>query len=53
MIGVIVRFAKYDEKATWIDQLQPAFGEKEFFFEQEYHDIINSKKVKQENVRSN
>ncbi|MDR0418658.1 MAG: lysine 2,3-aminomutase, partial [Prevotellaceae bacterium] len=26
-------FAKYDPKATWFDQLTPAFGEKEFFFE--------------------
>lgn len=26
-------FARYDEKATWLDQLEPAFGEREFFFE--------------------
>ena len=26
-------FAKYDPKATWLDQLEPAFGEKEFFYE--------------------
>ena len=25
-------FARYDEKATWLDQLRPALGEKEFFF---------------------
>jgi hypothetical protein len=25
-------FAKYDENAIWLDDLQPAFGEK-FFFE--------------------
>ena len=30
-IGVIASFAKYDEKAAWIDQLTPAFGEKKFF----------------------
>ena len=29
-------FARYDEKATWLDQLQPAFGESAFFFEDEY-----------------
>ena len=29
-------FAKYDEEATWLDQLQPAFGEKAFFFESEF-----------------
>lgn len=26
-------FAKYDKKATWLDQLKPAFGEDKFFFE--------------------
>jgi KamA family protein len=29
-------FAKYDETATWLDQLKPAFGEDKFFFEDEY-----------------
>ncbi len=28
-------FAKYDEKAIWLDELKPAFGEKKFFFEDE------------------
>lgn len=27
-------FARYDAKATWLDQLRPAFGEKRFFFEE-------------------
>ncbi len=26
-------FARYDPRATWLDDLQPAFGEREFFFE--------------------
>lgn len=26
-------FAKYDPSATWFDQLEPAFGEEKFFFE--------------------
>ncbi len=26
-------FARYDENATWLDQLRPAFGEDGFFFE--------------------
>lgn len=26
-------FAKYDEHALWLDELEPAFGEKQFFFE--------------------
>jgi KamA family protein len=30
-----VFFARYDERATWIDQLQPAFGAARFFFEEE------------------
>lgn len=28
-------FARYDPKATWLDELRPAFGESEFFFEKE------------------
>jgi KamA family protein len=28
-------FARYDPSATWLDDLQPAFGEREFFFEAE------------------
>ncbi len=28
-------FAKYDPKASWLDQLQPAFNEDKFFFEDE------------------
>jgi KamA family protein len=26
-------FAEYDEKATWFDELRPAFGQEKFFFE--------------------
>ncbi len=29
-------FARYDDRATWLDQLQPAFGEARFFFEEEF-----------------
>jgi len=32
-------FAKYDPEATWLDQLEPAFGEEEFFFEAEYRQM--------------
>lgn len=28
-------FAKYDERATWLNELKPAFGEKQFFYENE------------------
>lgn len=36
-------FAKYDDKATWLDQLKPAFGEEKFFFEDEYQALIEEK----------
>lgn len=29
-------FAKFDDKATWLDQLKPAFGEEKFFYQDEY-----------------
>jgi KamA family protein len=29
-----VFFAKYDPQASWLDHLEPAFGEREFFFEE-------------------
>lgn len=36
-------FAKFDEKATWLDQLEPALGEKEFFFEAEFREMQSGK----------
>lgn len=33
-------FAKYDEDATWLDHLEPALGEDEFFYQQEYDDML-------------
>jgi len=36
-------FAKYDPKAIWLDELKPAFGETEFFFERELDEIYKSK----------
>lgn len=38
-------FAKYDENATWLDQLEPAFGEKAFFFEEEYRQMQQQRGV--------
>jgi len=32
-------FARYDPQATWLDQLRPAFGETQFFFEPPLHEI--------------
>lgn len=33
-------FARYDETATWLDDLQPAFGERAFFFQHEYDAML-------------
>ena len=35
-------FAAYDPRASWIDELQPAFGEKRFFFETEMSEMKRS-----------
>lgn len=32
-------FAEFDERATWLSELKPAFGEKKFFFEEELEDF--------------
>jgi len=32
-------FARFDPQATWFNQLEPAFGEQEFFFEQGMREI--------------
>ncbi|NIS38663.1 lysine 2,3-aminomutase [Candidatus Saccharibacteria bacterium] len=37
-------FAKYDENASWLDDLEPAFGEKKFFFQDELQEIENKKR---------
>jgi KamA family protein len=34
-----VFFAKYDERATWLDDLQPAFGESEWWWQPEIRDM--------------
>lgn len=33
-------FAQYDEKAIWLDDLKPAFGEERFFFEKEKQEAV-------------
>lgn len=35
-------FAKYDENALWIDELEPTFGKDKFFFEDELLKFIHS-----------
>ena len=37
-----VFFAKYDPEAAWLTDLEPAFGEKEFFFEKAHNEILAS-----------
>jgi hypothetical protein len=37
-------FACYDEEATWLDQLRPAFGEERFFFEDELEAMHSGKR---------
>jgi len=34
-------FAKYDENATWLDHLEPALGQDEFFYESEYESLMS------------
>ncbi len=41
-------FAKYDEKAIWMDDLKPAFGEEKFFFEEEFEWLFNQKLTEME-----
>ena len=36
-------FAEYNPKATWLNDLQPAFGEEKFFFEDEYLQMLAEK----------
>ena len=33
-------FAKYDDKASWLDALVPAFGEEKFFFDEELDEML-------------
>ncbi len=33
-------FARYSEDALWLDELKPAFGDDEFFFEEELNQIL-------------
>ncbi|WP_323853966.1 hypothetical protein [Xenorhabdus koppenhoeferi] len=38
-------FAKYDQKASWLDHLKPAFGETHFFFEKKDKVIHKEEKI--------
>jgi len=41
-------FARFDPNATWLDDLRPAFGEREFFFDSEMRRLTESKAVAEE-----
>ena len=41
-------FAKYDEEATWLNHLKPAFGEEKFFWEDEYNAMQAPKQINAE-----
>jgi KamA family protein len=36
-------FAAYDPRAAWLDDLRPAFGERQFFFETAVHEMSESR----------
>ena len=38
-------FAAYDPKAKWLDDLIPAFGESEFFYEKQYNKLLKVDKL--------
>jgi len=38
-------FAKYNPEAIWLNDLKPAFGEKEFFFEKSYRKLLKIEKL--------
>lgn len=45
-------FAKHDANAIWMDELKPAFGETEFFFEKEMQDMLAFQTEEDAKVRS-
>ena len=38
-------YAQYDEQATWLNHLKPAFGESEFFFDKEFQEIQDASEL--------
>jgi len=38
-------FAKLDERATWLDDLKPAFGDRRFFFEEAYQAMFQARDI--------
>lgn len=46
-------FAQYDENASWITDLKPAFGQSKFFYEDELHQIYTFKRMMAETIDFN
>jgi len=44
-------FAEYDEGATWLNELRPAFGEEKFFFEDELQQMYERDRERQRALR--
>lgn len=45
-------FAKYDPDAIWLDDLVPAFGEKEFFYEEAFRKLLKVDKLPEPTLRT-
>ena len=45
-------FAKYDNEATWMSDLRPAFGKDKFFYQDELNQMIRESQG-QSNIHSN
>jgi len=41
-------FATYNEKAQWLTDLKPAFGKEEFFYSEEFRNIL---KIKEDTIK--
>ncbi len=39
-------FARFDSEAAWLDELEPAFGEEEFFYEKRMREIAERKRAR-------
>lgn len=45
-------FAEYDPEALWLNDLKPAFGEKEFFYEKEYKKLLKINTLPERSIAS-
>ncbi|MEN8201894.1 MAG: lysine 2,3-aminomutase [Bacteroidota bacterium] len=45
-------FAAFNPEALWLDELTPAFGESEFFFEQEYRRLLKVDKLPEPKLKT-